>query len=64
MKKVLLSLLLALALTDASAQKFEDLAPTPPMGWNAWNCFGCDINDAKIREIADLMVSTGMRDAG
>lgn len=64
MKKVLLSLLLALALTDASAQKFEDLAPTPPMGWSAWNCFGCDINDAKIREIADLMVSTGMRDAG
>jgi len=40
------------------------LAATPPMGWNSWNRFGCDINEALIRETADELVSSGMRDAG
>ena len=40
------------------------LAPTPPMGWNSWNRFACDINEALIMEIADAMVASGMRDAG
>jgi len=46
------------------AQKFENLAKTPPMGWNSWNKFECDINEQTIREIADAMVVDGMRDAG
>lgn len=37
---------------------------TPPMGWNSWNKFRTRINDQMIREIADAMVATGMRDAG
>ncbi len=45
-------------------QKFDRLAKTPPMGWNSWNKFGCDVNEKMIREIADAMVSTGMKDAG
>jgi alpha-galactosidase len=45
-------------------QKFEQLAKTPPMGWNSWNKFGCDVNEKMIREIADAMVSSGMKDAG
>jgi len=40
------------------------LALTPPMGWNSWNKFGCKINEVLVREIADAMVSSGMRDAG
>jgi len=40
------------------------LAPTPPMGWNSWNHFGCDIDEAKIRGAADAMVASGMKDAG
>ncbi len=40
------------------------LARTPPMGWNSWNCFHLDVSDAKVREIADALVKTGMRDAG
>ena len=40
------------------------LAPTPPMGWNSWNKFGCHIDENLIRETADAMVSSGMRDAG
>ena len=42
----------------------EMLAATPPMGWNSWNAFEKKIDESKIKEIADLMVSTGMRDAG
>lgn len=44
--------------------KFDGLALTPPMGWNSWNKFACNINEKLIREIADVMVSSGMRDAG
>jgi len=46
------------------AQKFENLVLTPPMGWNSWNHFACEINEKIIRETADAMVSTGMKDAG
>ena len=40
------------------------LALTPPMGWNSWNKFARRIDDNTVREIADAMVSSGMRDAG
>ena len=66
MKKIFLftlSVLLALS-GKAMGQKFKNLALTPPMGWNSWNCFGPNINETLIKEIADAMVSTGMRDAG
>ena len=48
----------------AAAQKFEDLAATPPMGWNSWNHFGCNVDERLIRETAEAMVSSGMKDAG
>jgi alpha-galactosidase len=37
---------------------------TPPMGWNTWNTFGCNISESLIRQMADTIVSTGMRDLG
>jgi len=40
------------------------LALTPPMGWNSWNKFGCDINEALVRKQAEAMVSSGMKAAG
>lgn len=40
------------------------LAPTPPMGWNSWNKFGCDVSEQLLRETADAMVSSGMKAAG
>ncbi|MBX5438384.1 MAG: glycoside hydrolase family 27 protein [Thermoflavifilum sp.] len=40
------------------------LAKTPPMGWNSWNHFGCNIDENIIKEMADAMVATGMKDAG
>ena len=40
------------------------LAKKPPMGWNSWNTFGENISESLIRETADAMVETGLRDAG
>ena len=40
------------------------LAKTPPMGWNSWNKFRTKIDDKTVREIADAMVNSGMKDAG
>jgi alpha-galactosidase len=40
------------------------LALTPPMGWNSWNRFGCDVDEALIRRTADAIVESGMREAG
>ncbi len=40
------------------------LALTPPMGWNSWNHFGCNVSSELIRETADAMVASGMKDAG
>lgn len=34
------------------------------MGWNSWNRFACDVSERLIKETADAMVATGMKDAG
>ncbi len=43
---------------------YNGLAKTPPMGWNSWNLFQSHIDDKTVREMADAMVASGMRDAG
>ena len=40
------------------------LARTPPMGWNSWNKFSCNVSAKLIEGAADAIVSTGMKDAG
>ena len=50
--------------TRASMSPGNGLALTPPMGWNSWNHFSCNVDDQTIRETADVMVKSGMRDAG
>jgi alpha-galactosidase len=40
------------------------IAATPPMGWNSWNHFAEHVTDADVRSAADMLVTTGMRDAG
>jgi alpha-galactosidase len=62
--RLLLWLALATAAAPASAQKVAGLARTPPMGWNSWNHYGCEIDEGLIRRTADAMVANGMRDAG
>ena len=48
----------------AQVQAGAKIAATPPMGWNSWNFFARRVTDKDIRDTADLLVSTGMRDAG
>lgn len=36
------------------------LALTPIMGWNPWYVWGCTVDDSKIRQAADLLVSSGL----
>jgi alpha-galactosidase len=50
--------------TGAAAAGRPLLAATPPMGFNTWNRFGCNVSDTLVRGIADAMVSSGMKDAG
>ena len=42
----------------------DGLAPTPPMGWNSWNRFGPFVSAQLVRETAEALVESGMRDAG
>ncbi len=55
-----------LALYAPSGMRALDngLARTPPMGWNSWNKFQCNVSESLIKEAADAIVRTGMRDAG
>ena len=61
--KIALALALLVCPT-LQAQKFTNLALTPPMGWNSWNKFAGNINEDLIRQTADAMATNGMRDAG
>ena len=40
------------------------LGLTPPMGWNSWNHYGCNIDEKVIKENAMLLVKTGLADKG
>jgi alpha-galactosidase len=69
MRRAVLLAVLALLVSGSPAAATETaakppLAPTPPLGWNSWNKFGCDIDENLIRETADAMVSSGMAAAG
>jgi alpha-galactosidase len=57
--------LLAAVLAPVPAAALDNgVARTPPMGWNSWNKFQCDVSETLIKQIADALVTTGLRDAG
>src|ERR1700756_1206614 len=59
--------LTALALTlftQAKSAAPQQVAQTPPMGWNSWNYFAEKVDDKGVRAAADQIVATGMKDAG
>jgi alpha-galactosidase len=60
----LLLTLIFFTLAAAQDPGGTSLAQTPPMGWNSWNKFACNVSEQLIRETADAVVATGMRDAG
>jgi alpha-galactosidase len=62
-------ILQAVGAEDYDSQKVEPLpanglAMTPPMGWNSWNKFACNVNEKLVRGAADSMIASGMKDAG
>ncbi|AQZ63369.1 Alpha-galactosidase precursor [[Actinomadura] parvosata subsp. kistnae] len=58
-------LVLTTGAVASPAQALENgVGRTPPMGWNTWNTFGCNINETLIKQTADTLVSSGMRDLG
>ena len=62
MKKVL-----AMAACGVLAANFFNNAHaqrTPLMGWSSWNTYALNISEQLIKEQADAMVSTGLKDAG
>ncbi len=78
LKAILISLLVPVLFLDAYSQNHVSnengrtngilltgqLAPRPPMGFNTWNTFQTKINEGMLREMVDVFVSSGMRDAG
>jgi alpha-galactosidase len=61
---ILLAAIFMLGSMAVSLDREQSLASTPPMGWNSWNKFGCNVSEDLIRQIADATVSSGMKDAG
>jgi alpha-galactosidase len=53
-----------LIISEAAYSLENGLAKTPPMGWNSWNKFGCDVSEKLVKEMADALVASGMKDAG
>ncbi len=70
MKKLLIIAGLAFAFQQAEAQsavptkEISAQVTHPPMGFMTWNYYGDDINEKDLREVADALVSTGLRDVG
>jgi len=67
MNKPLLSLLaaaLCLAACNTVSIPDEPVGKTPTMGWSSWNAFMLEISDSLIMQHADLLVSSGLKDAG
>ncbi len=60
----ILVVIIAIMGTVSYGQKFEGLALTPPMGWNSWNHFACNVDENMIMEVANTMAENGMKDAG
>jgi alpha-galactosidase len=56
-------LLAAMFLSSANALD-NGVARTPPMGWNSWNKFECNVSETLIKGMADAMVDSGMKNAG
>jgi alpha-galactosidase len=62
---LLLCALGSLHLSTAFAQQQRDsLAATPPMGWNSWNKFQCNVSEELIKSVADSIATNGMKEAG
>jgi alpha-galactosidase len=63
------ALLIASSMAHAEVKTTESRQPNglslrPPMGWNSWNKFGCNIREDLVRKAADQMTESGLQRAG
>jgi alpha-galactosidase len=42
----------------------DNIALTPPMGWNSWNCWAANVSDKNVRASAKAMVDSGLVNHG
>jgi alpha-galactosidase len=42
----------------------SQIALTPPMGWNSWNCFAGAVSEERVKSAADAMVKSGLINHG
>ena len=42
----------------------DQIALTPPMGWNSWNCFASAVSEDRVKRAADAMVKSGLINHG
>ncbi len=59
MKKILLlsTFIIALNLTSTGQSDFHSWTPTPPMGWNSWDCYGPTVVESEVKANADYMAA-------
>ena len=64
-RKLFLSAFVFIGIASTPARALDNgLARTPPMGWNSWNKFACNVSEELVRGAADAVVRSGMKDAG
>jgi alpha-galactosidase len=56
--------LLALVSAPAAQALGNGLAVTPPMGWNDWNAYGCNVSESLVEQTALAMHNDGLQAAG
>jgi alpha-galactosidase len=59
-----LGVIVSMPLWAQNSAPSANLALTPPMGWNSWNKFACNVSEDMIKSMAEAMVKSGMKDAG
>jgi alpha-galactosidase len=42
----------------------DQIALTPPMGWNSWNCFAGEVSQDRVKRAADALVKSGLANHG
>lgn len=63
-KTFFILLLLTGSIAAQPDSEWDNLALTPPMGWNSWNTFRLEINEDVVKGIADVFIEQGFKDAG
>ena len=63
MKKMTKIAILIFVSANLQCQSFVDFAPTPPMGWNSWDCYGPTVTEQEVRANADYM-ATHLKECG